>query len=71
MKNYSILGLHWGLYRAKDPGAIAACHRELTKLADAGTIKTFVGARLSFDEAAEGLTRLAAGENLGRLVVVP
>lgn len=40
-------------------------------MADAGTIRTFVGARLSFDEAAEGLTRLAAGENLGRLVVVP
>lgn len=71
VKNYSILGLHWGLYRAKDPEAIAACHRELTKMADAGTIKTFVGARLAFDEAAEGLTRLAAGENLGRLVVVP
>jgi NADPH2:quinone reductase len=71
VKNYSILGLHWGLYRAKDPEAIVACHRELTKMADAGTIKTFVGARLSFDEAAEGLTRLAAGENLGRLVVVP
>ena len=71
VKNYSILGLHWGLYRAKDPEAIGACHRELTKMADAGTIKTFVGARLSFDEAAEGLTRLAAGQNLGRLVVVP
>jgi NADPH:quinone reductase len=71
VKNYSILGLHWGLYRAKDPEAIVACHRELTKMADAGTIKTFVGARLSFDEAAEGLTRLAAGKNLGRLVVVP
>lgn len=71
VKNYSILGLHWGLYRAKDPEAIAACHRELSKMADAGTIKTYVGARLSFDEAAEGLTRLAAGENLGRLVVVP
>jgi NADPH2:quinone reductase len=71
VKNYSILGLHWGLYRTKDPEAIGACHRELTKMAEAGTIKTFVGARLSFDEAAEGLTRLAAGQNLGRWVVVP
>jgi NADPH:quinone reductase len=71
VKNYSILGLHWGLYRAKDPQAVAECHRELTRLADAGTIKTLVGARLSFEEAPAGLTRLAAGENLGRLVVVP
>jgi len=71
VKNYSILGLHWGLYRTKDPEAVAACHRELTRLADAGTIKTLVGERLSFDDAPAGLTRLAAGENLGRLVVVP
>ena len=71
VKNYSILGLHWGLYRTKDPEAVAACHRELTRLADAGTIKTLVGARLPFEQAAAGLTRLATGENLGRLVVVP
>lgn len=71
VKNYSILGLHWGLYRTKDPQAVAACHRELTRLADAGTIKTLVGARLPFEQARAGLTRLAAGDNVGRLVVVP
>jgi NADPH2:quinone reductase len=71
VKNYSILGLHWGLYRSKDPEAVAACHRGLTELADAGTIRTLVGARLPFEEAPAGLSRLAAGENLGRLVVLP
>jgi NADPH2:quinone reductase len=71
IKNYSILGLHWGLYRTKDPGAVADCHRELTRLADAGTIRTLIGDRLPFDAAAAGLTRLANGENIGRLVVVP
>jgi NADPH2:quinone reductase len=71
VKNYSILGLHWGLYRSKDPEAVAACHRVLTELADAGTIRTLVGARLPFEEAPAGLSRLAAGENLGRLVVLP
>jgi NADPH2:quinone reductase len=71
VKNYSILGLHWGLYRSKDPEAVAACHRVLTELADAGTIRTLVGARLPFEDAPAGLSRLAAGENLGRLVVLP
>ncbi|WP_229868014.1 NADPH:quinone oxidoreductase family protein, partial [Streptomyces chryseus] len=33
VKNYAILGLHWGLYNTKDPAAILACHEELTKLA--------------------------------------
>jgi NADPH2:quinone reductase len=69
VKNYSIVGLHWGLYRTGDPEAVAACHRELTRLADAGVIRTLVGERLAFDDAPAGLTRLAAGENLGRLVV--
>ena len=40
-------------------------------MADAGTIRTLIGERLAFDDAPAGLTRLAAGENLGRLVVLP
>ena len=71
IKNYSILGLHWGLYRTKDPEAVAACHRELIRLADEGLIKTLIGERLAFDDAPAGLTRLAAGETIGRLVVTP
>lgn len=40
-------------------------------MADAGTIKTLIGERLGFDDAPAALTRLAKGENIGRLVVVP
>jgi NADPH2:quinone reductase len=71
VKNYSILGLHWGLYRTKDPEAVTACHRELIRLADAGSIKTLIGERLPFDAAPAGLARLAAGDAVGRLVVLP
>ncbi|GAA1976325.1 NADPH:quinone oxidoreductase family protein [Catenulispora subtropica] len=71
VKNYSILGLHWGLYRSKDPEAVAACHRELTRMAEAGVVKTLVGERLAFEEAPAGLARLAGGEAIGRLVVLP
>ena len=34
IKNYSIVGLHWGLYNAYDPESVQQCHRELTALAD-------------------------------------
>jgi NADPH2:quinone reductase len=34
-------------------------------------VKPLVGGRLSLHEAAEGLTKLGAGETVGRLVVVP
>jgi len=71
VKNYAILGLHWGLYRTKDPEAITACHHELTRLADTGAIKTLIGERLPFDDAPTGLAQLAAGAAVGRLVVLP
>ena len=70
VKNYSIVGLHWGLYREKAPEQIAAAHAELTALADAGVIAPLIGGRLSLDELPDGLTRLRAGETVGRLVLV-
>jgi len=71
VKNYSILGLHWGLYERLDPAAIRACHAELTKLADAGAIKTFVSERLTLADVPDGLRRLGAGTTTGRLVFQP
>lgn len=71
VKNYSILGLHWGLYARRDPTAVRAAHDHLTGLAGDGIVAPLIGGRLRLDEAADGLTRLAAGETVGRLVVVP
>jgi NADPH:quinone reductase len=71
VKNYSILGLHWGLYEQRDPGAIRDCHTELTKLAAAGLIKTFVSERLPLTEVPDGLRRLGAGTTTGRIVFQP
>jgi NADPH2:quinone reductase len=70
VKNYSIVGLHWGLYREKDPAQIAAAHAELTALADSGVVAPLIGGRLTLEEVPDGLTRLAAGETVGRLVLV-
>lgn len=71
IKNYSIVGVHWGLYRQYDPRSIVDAHRELVKLADAGVVDPLVGGTLPLEEAARGLTRLGAGETVGRLVVTP
>jgi len=69
VKNYGILGLHWGLYAAKAPHLIAEAHRELTQLADAGEVRPIIGRTLPFDEAAEAIQELAGGATVGRLVV--
>lgn len=70
VKNYSIVGLHWGLYRDKDPAQVAAAHEALTALAASGAVAPLVSGRLSLDEVPDGLTRLAAGDTVGRLVLV-
>lgn len=71
IKNYSIIGLHWGLYKAYNQQAIDDCHVELTRLADAGSIKPLIGERLSLAEVPEGLGRLGDGTTVGRLVFTP
>ncbi|UNO44352.1 NADPH:quinone oxidoreductase family protein [Streptomyces sp. MST-110588] len=71
VKNYSILGLHWGLYHLHDPAAIAACHEELTKLAAQGVVKPLIGGRVPLAGAAQAVQRVADGATTGRVVVLP
>jgi NADPH:quinone reductase len=71
VKNYSIVGLHWGLYREKDPQAVISAYAELAALADSGAVAPLIGGHLTFDEVPDGLTRLGAGDTVGRLVVKP
>ncbi|GHH73434.1 oxidoreductase [Kitasatospora indigofera] len=70
VKNYSILGLHWGLYNTRDPRAVRAAHEELTKLAEQGVVRPLVSARLPLAEAAAGVQLVADGRSTGRVVVL-
>jgi len=71
VKNYGILGLHWGLYNSYDPVAVRQAHDELTLLAAAGTIKPLVSERVPMSGAAQAVQRVADGTTIGRLVVLP
>jgi NADPH:quinone reductase len=71
IKNYSIVGLHWGLYQTKAPQAIRDAHAQLTKLVADGAIRPLVGERLGLEEVASGLQRLADGDTIGRIVFTP
>ncbi|MFC0452736.1 NADPH:quinone oxidoreductase family protein [Rhodococcus jostii] len=71
IKNYSIIGLHWGLYKQYNQQAIADCHQELTRLADSGAIKPLISERLSLADVADGIGRLGDGSTVGRLVFQP
>ena len=71
IKNYSIVGLHWGLYQSKNPQLIRDCHAQLTALVADGAIRPLVSERLGLDEVPAGLQRLADGGTVGRIVFVP
>ncbi|MGW2233200.1 NADPH:quinone oxidoreductase family protein [Streptomyces sp. NPDC001759] len=71
VKNYSILGLHWGLYNTKNPKLVLHCHEQLTELAARGAIKPLVSERVPLGEAAAAVQRVADGVTTGRVVVVP
>jgi NADPH2:quinone reductase len=71
VKNYDILGLHWGLYEQLNPAAVADCQAELTRLAAAGLIRPLITERLPLTDVPDGLRRLAAGSTAGRIVFQP
>ncbi|WEO98835.1 NADPH:quinone oxidoreductase family protein [Streptomyces sp. FXJ1.172] len=70
VKNYSILGLHWGLYATKNPKLILRCHEELTELAARGAIKPLVSERVPLRGAAVAVQKVADGRSTGRIAVV-
>ncbi|WP_098025610.1 NADPH:quinone oxidoreductase family protein [Streptomyces sp. st115] len=71
VKNYSVVGLHWGLYNTKDPAAVRACHDELTELAEQGIVKPLISERVAMAGAADAVQRVADGASTGRIVVLP
>ncbi|KDN75309.1 alcohol dehydrogenase [Streptomyces olindensis] len=70
VKNYSILGLHWGLYNTKDPKLVRHCHERLTELAARGAIKPLVSERVPLGGAADAVQKVADGRTTGRVAVV-
>ncbi|MDG9715641.1 NADPH:quinone oxidoreductase family protein [Streptomyces sp. DH24] len=70
VKNYSIMGLHWGLYNTKNPKLVQHCHEQLTELAARGAIKPLVSERVGLDGAAAAVQKVADGLTTGRIAVV-
>jgi NADPH2:quinone reductase len=71
VKNYSVVGLHWGLYRTMDPPRIGMVHEELTRLVADGHIDPLVSQALPLDEAPAALKALADRNTVGKVVLVP
>jgi NADPH:quinone reductase len=71
VKNYSVVGLHWGLYRTKEPSLIASTHEALTELVQKGQVDPLVSEVLPLDQAPRALAKLADRSTVGKVVLVP
>ena len=73
VKNYSVVGLHWGLYRKHEPAMFGQVHEELCRLVDDGDDRPAGRARpCRWTEAAAGAGRRCADRStVGKVVLTP
>ena len=69
VKNYSVVGLHWGLYSSRAPQLIAPAARALVELYTSGKIKPHVSAQLPLADAPAALASVAGGKSTGKVVL--
>ncbi|HWO01658.1 MAG TPA: NADPH:quinone oxidoreductase family protein [Blastocatellia bacterium] len=69
IKNYSVVGLHWGAYRQHDPQKIEQAWKELFALYEAGKLKPVIGARYPMERVADAMKHLASRRAVGKIVV--
>jgi NADPH2:quinone reductase len=71
VKNYDVVGVHWSLYRQRDPARIPQWQAALAALWEQRRISPLVGAELPLDQAPEALRRLRSRATTGKVVLVP
>ncbi len=71
VKNYAVLGLHWGRYHLTHLDLVRSVQTELDDLVASGVVRPLVTERLAMADAPDGITRLFSGSTIGRVVVSP
>ncbi|MCM3766191.1 NADPH:quinone oxidoreductase family protein [Neobacillus niacini] len=70
IKNYSLVGVHFGYFRKLFPEKVKAAHDQLMELYKAKKIKPLVYHKYSFEEVPIALNQLGSRETWGKLVIV-
>jgi NADPH2:quinone reductase len=71
VKNYSVVGLHWGLYNKKIPELITETHDALIRLYEEGKIDPLIFETVPFEEVPQKLELLSTRKTYGKLVTKP
>ncbi len=69
IKNYSVVGLHWGLYKKRAPDLIPPAQKSLFDLYQQGKIKPHISTRLPLKQAPRAMAMVAEGKTTGKVVL--
>ena len=69
IKNYSVVGLHWGAYRQHKPAKIEPAWKALFKLYEAGKLKPVIGGLYPMERVAEAMNFLTSRKATGKIVL--
>ena len=69
IKNYSVVGVHWGSYRQHDPAKIDEAWKALWQLYNAGRIKPVIGRRYPMHQVADAMELFASRSAVGKIVL--
>ncbi|MEK6321358.1 MAG: NADPH:quinone oxidoreductase family protein [Acidobacteriota bacterium] len=69
VKNYSVVGLHWGSYRHNNPAKIEQGWNELLEIYKTGALKPVIGGRYHMEEVADAMEFLASRKAVGKIVL--
>lgn len=69
VKNYSVVGLHWGAYRYNNPAKIEQGWNELMELYQTGLLNPVIGGRYHMEQVADAMEFLASRKAVGKVVL--
>ena len=71
LKNFAVVGLHWGAYRKRDPQKVEQAMTELFALYEDGAIRPVVSSVHPLHEAAAALDEIGSRKSVGKVLLVP
>jgi len=71
LKNVSVVGVHWGLYRQRDATRVRRWMVELLKLAEARQLTPVIWRSFPLERAARALEAIGTRESYGKIVLLP
>ncbi|MDY7106075.1 MAG: NADPH:quinone oxidoreductase family protein [Actinomycetota bacterium] len=71
VKNYGVLGVHWGGYRSRAPELVRTWHDDLMRLAAGGAIAPLVSQVVPLSDAPKALAAVTSRGTVGKVVLDP